>query len=371
MKKALFLSGGGARGAYQAGVLRGICDILNCKETPIDIISSLSAGAINASFLAARIDNFKIATSELSDVWLNIKCEKIFKANNISLIRSVLRNVMSMIFHLQLEGGQYLLDTSPLRALLTKNIDFNKIHSNIHNGHLTAFEMATTCYDLSRTISFYCASSKTNWERSRHIGRKVKLKCEHVLASSAVPLFFPAIKLGKLHYGDGGLRHSAPLRSAINFGADSILVIGTRQVAKATTLLRSRVIKSGISYANILGNMLDAVFLDNLDKDLELLERINTHVDFVSRWSRRKFQWRNIKILYIQPSVDLGIIAQDTERNLPFLLEYLMTSFGAKEQAGEFLSFMLFESAFTQKLIEIGYQDAINQADEIKAFFEV
>jgi NTE family protein len=371
MKKAIYLSGGGARGAYQAGVLRGISDILGTTELPVDIISSVSAGAINASYLAMHADNFSEGTERLSKLWSNISCDQFFKATNFALLESIFRNGLSMMFHMATQNGQYLLDTHPLAETLKSTLDFERINRNIDRGLVKAFEVAAMCYDIGKTVSFVHAyAPPTGFKKIRHFSNNTRIKLEHIMASAAFPLFFPAIKVGKLHFGDGGLRHSAPLRASIKFGADNILVIGTRKAHPPPTSLEAASI-GDISFANVLGNMLNGLFLDNLDTDLRLLNRINQQIDLIPQSERNRLRWKKVNVLYLHPSIDIGKLAAGKRHSMPYLLQYIMKAFGGGEQAGDFTSFLLFEADYCQALISCGYDDAIAQKDQINQFFSM
>lgn len=368
MKKALFLPGGGARGAYQAGVLKGISDILQTKRLPVDIISSLSVGSINASFLAMYADNFAEATSKLIDLWSSLHCENIYKIGNAPLIQSVWRNFMNMLFHRQIKGGQYLLDTSPLKELLTTHIDFAKVNQHIHDNLLQTFEIAAVCYDKAETVSFYqSAQPQAEWHLNRQISRTTDIQCKHVLASSAIPLFFPAIEIDGLHYGDGGLRNMTPLRAALRFGADSILVISTRRVPTLGLIKTAQ--KGSITFAKILSNMLDAAFLDNIDHNIDSINNINCNLKKIPPVCQEKLPWKKIDTLYLHPNTDLGKLADKKRMVMPFLLRYLMNAFGTKGQSNDLLSFLLFEGDYCKEVIELGYDDAMKQRSQIELFF--
>lgn len=368
-KKAIYLSGGGARGAYQAGVLKGVNDIIKSKKIPVDTLSSVSAGSINAAFIAMHANDFTFAVTKLVELWSSLSCGKIFRVGNVSLIQSVLRNIFSMIFHYTVKGGGYLLDTAPLKTLLDSNIDFKKINTHIENGLLSDFEIAATCYNLSENTSFFKSTHpQPCWKRIRHNSCLTNITCHHILASSAIPLFFPAIKIDKFHYGDGGIRLTAPLRAAIKFGADRILVIGTRAMPLIKTPNVTSEMK-GISFATILGNMLNALFSDNLDRDIDLLTKINNSLQLISTEKQKESKWKPIKVLYIYPSRDLAELIKGMEKTLPILLRYLMSVFGSKEQSKDLLSFLLFESKYCKDLIDIGYHDTIALKNNIEEFF--
>lgn len=372
MKKAIFLSGGGARGAYQAGVLQGISEILNCKQLPVEILSSVSAGSINSAFLAVHADDFACGTDKLVKLWSNLHCGKIFDTRNLSLIKSVIRNTSSIAFRFNIPGGQYLLDTTPLKKTLAENIDFDKLNKQINDGKLEAFEVAASCYDIAKTISFYHSRNpdQQDWSRDRHISQKTHIRCDHLLASSAFPLFFPAIKIDDLNFGDGGLRYISPLRASIRMGADAILVIGTRRASPPPASLKSASI-GDITYAHILGNMMNALFLDSLEIDLRLLSRINEHATLIPDSAREQHSWRNIKVLYLHPSIDIGKLAEGKQKVLPSFLRYLMNAFGTTQQSGDVMSFLLFEAAYTKELIDCGYEDALAQREQILRFFSL
>lgn len=368
-KKAIYLSGGGARSAYQAGVLKGISDIIQSKTIPVGILSSVSAGSINAAFIAMHANNFTFAVTKLVELWSSLSCGKIFRVGNISLVKSVLRNMSSMIFHYSVKEGGYLLDTAPLKALLDSNLDFKKINDNIEKGLLSDFEVAATCYDLSENTSFFKSTHpQPCWKRRRHTSCSTNIACQHILASAAIPLFFPAIKIDELHYGDGGVRLNAPLRAAIKLGADHILIIGTRRVPSLEAAITKTQIES-ISFSKILGNMLNALFLDNLDRDIELLTKINDSTQLIPPEKKTESKWKFIKAFYIYPSRDLAELAQGVKKTMPFLLHYLMRAFGSEEQLGDLLSFLLFESEYCKKLIDLGYHDTLAQKNNIEDFF--
>lgn len=369
MKKAIYLSGGGARGAYQAGVLKAIHEVTKAKQLPVQVLSSVSAGAINAAFLAMHAEDFSHGITRIIELWSSLTSKQIFRTSSWSLIKSVLRNTLSMILHYQARGGDYLLDTAPLKKLLDANLNFEKINANIDHGLLTDFDVTTTCYDSSESISFFHSKHLFNhWRRIRHVAYPTKIQCQHILASSALPLFFPAINIDGLHYGDGGIQLLSPLSTAIKLGAEKILVIGTRKTRIFKPPSSTAAI-GDIAFSKILGTMLDTLFLDNLDKDLDLLSRINETIDLIPPKQRKAINWRKIDILYIRPSQDLGDLAEGKFHSLPLMLRYLMSVFGAKEQAGDILSFMLFESTYTNTLIDLGYHDAMNQKEKIEEFF--
>ncbi len=368
MKRALYLPGGGARGAYQAGVLHGIHDILQVKQLPVQILSSVSAGAINAAYLAMHVNDFPFAVSELTNLWSTLSCDKIFATKNSDLIKSIIRNMLSIVLHFIPKKGGYLLDTTPLKNLLDQHLDFDKINRHITDG-LCDFEVATTCYDTAETISFLnSAQTIPCWSRIRHSATQQMIKRDHILASAAFPLFFPPVEMDNLHFGDGGIRLSSPLRAARRLGATDILIISTR--ATPALVPHTRLPQGeNISFAKILGNMLNALVLDNIDRDMELIDKIN-YCSSLQHGDANPEQWRHINALCIRPSIDIGQLAVHKQYTLPLFLRYLLRSFGARNQSGDFLSFLLFESVFCKPLVELGYADALKMKTEILQFFE-
>jgi NTE family protein len=370
IKRAIYLSGGGARGAYQVGVLKAIYDILQVKTIPVDIISSVSAGSINASFLAMYADDFSKGIDQLMSLWTQLSCEQIFKTSAGSLIKSVFRNVSDMVFHFRVPGGSYLLDTTPLGQFLERHIDFHRLNKNIKQGVLSCFEVASSCYDTAQTISFVQSTEpKPDWNTPKHKSLETMFEAKHILASSALPLFFPAVKVDHFHFGDGGLRLAAPLRASIKLGADRILIIGTRRAPVFQSPIGAPEI-GDISFAKVFGNIFNALFLDSLDRDLELLIRINQTLSILSEQERTNSKWKYIDVLFLRPREDLGELAPRFEWAMPFFLRYLASAFGGKNQAGDFLSFLLFESEYAKKLIELGYADARQDEKAIRTFFE-
>jgi NTE family protein len=368
-KKALYLAGGGARGAYQAGVLKAIGQILQIKKLPFDMVSGVSVGSINAAILAENADDFPSALDKLENLWGEIHCQQIYKASNYELSKSVMRNVSTLLIKRKHTG--HLLDTSPLREFIDNAIDFTKITQNISAGNLDTLEILTNCYELSQTISFYDhhAAEFTDWHYPRHSSQRTNIQVDHVIASSALPLFFPTVPLNGFHYGDGSIGLVAPLRGAIRFKVDKIMILGTR--ALPTFADSNSLGKEGeIPFAHILGNMLNGLFLDNLDSDIEMVNRMNEIAVLLSMWKKRRSPWRPIQTLHLRPSKDMAHVAQEHFKTLPMLLRHLLNILGAKRHSGDLLSFLLFERKFTRELLELGFQDTIDNAKTVVEFFD-
>ncbi len=366
VKKALYLAGGGARGAYQVGVLKAINEILTVKVFPFEMLSGVSVGSVNASVLASYAHDFPEAIKRLDNLWHSIRCDQVFNVSNYQLGKSVLRNIGHFIKRQNRSG--YLLDTTPLRDLIHREADFYLLNNNINQGTLETLEVQSSCYETGQTVSFYQnAQSFEDWFYPRHMSKYTKITSDHIMASSALPLFFPPVKIGSYHYGDGSLGLVSPLRGCIRFEMNRIMILGTRQAPSFadTELAESH----HVDFAQILGSMMNGLFIDNLDRDIELVNRMNDIARLLTLWRKHQSPWRPIQALYLRPSMDMAAIAEAQYKSMPALLRFLLNMLGAKAQSGDLLSFLLFESEFTKEIIKMGYKDTIKQADEVADFF--
>lgn len=366
---ALYLAGGGARGAYQAGVLKAISQILQTKVMPFKLISGVSVGSINAAILAENADNFASGVQKLEDLWQNIHCDNIFYAKNYDLSKSIFRNLS----HFFVRGPRptHLLETIPLHLFLNTHINFDLIKTNIEKVLFETLEIITHCYETQQTISFYqhTHANFEDWHYPRHLSRPSNLTLDHIMASSSLPLFFPPVKIDDMHYGDGSMGLISPLRGAVRFNVDKILIIGTRQVHTIDDIEKLKT--KDIGFAHVLGSMLNGLFLDNLDRDVELVNRMNEISHLLSIWKKRSAPWRPIETLHLRPSVDVAKIAQADYHTMPKLLRLLLNIIGAQSHSGDLLSFLLFESTFARDLIDLGYHDTMQSADQIARFFKL
>lgn len=366
-KIALILSGGGARGAYQVGVLKGLAEILPEKKiSPFKIISGVSAGAINSAKLACDIDSFANAVEKLVFLWSQITTDQVFKMDFLSMNK----------FSLGFLGGQKkmdsLLDTSPLLDLLKENCDYTKIKKNLDAQIIESLIITANNYTTGTALSFVQTStSKLNWKDSRRLAVLSEIDSQHVMASSAIPMLFPPVKIGTQFYGDGCIRNSTPCSPAIRMGADKIFVIGVRTQLDSEIANRSEapaLANKPPSMVRILNSLLNAILLDSVEQDVHRIQRINQLVTLSGKDSIKE-GFKEIPALCISPSEDIGELARQQAHHLPRLIRMTISALGSLDEASEILSYLLFEHHFCRKLIEMGYNDTLKSKEQIENFF--
>lgn len=372
-KTALILSGGGARAAYQVGVLKAIAEIqpTDCQN-PFPIICGTSAGAINAAVIGTRADCFHGAVSDLCDIWNNLHSDMIHYVGYTELVKSTLK-VLGAFFTSGYSGGRplSLLDNTPLFHLLSKHINFQKLDSLIEAGHIHALCITALGYSSGQSMNFYQghADIKT-WQRARRIGVPTMLNHQHLMASSALPTLFPAVRIHREYFGDGALRQTAPMSAALHLGADRLLVIGvSNNRSGMLTVPRVKTTHSP-SLAQIGGHLLNSAFIDAMEEDIETLERFNTFLGKLDEEQRNKLNMRPVDVLHIKPSVRFDELAANHIKDLPPSMRTLLKTIGATRSGGgsSLASYLLFETGFCQGLMDYGYQDAMKMKEQIRQF---
>lgn len=369
---ALVLSGGGSRGAYQVGVLSAIADLLpNDSLNPFPIICGTSAGAINALALAGGALHFREAILRLTDVWEDFSCDQAFRTEWHQLLKSAFTFGASQFLGLNRDEPVSLLDNSPLRGLLAERINYNGIAAAIARRRLHAVSITAFGYESGHAVSFYQGRGTIDpWMRHRRVGIPTRLNVDHLMASSAIPLLFRPVKIHREFFGDGAVRQQAPISPALHLGASRVLVIGVSSNLARQQAEEARPRGEPPSLAQIVGHMLNSTFVDSLEGDIELLDKINRMALLVPHSGTRESRsFKPVDVLVISPSKPIDVIAARHRRELPASLRFFLRGSGAiRSTGGSALSYLLFEQGFCRELIELGYQDAMAQQDKLMEF---
>lgn len=375
----LVMTGGGARGAYQAGVLKRVGEIkrVQTQGNPFPIIGGSSAGAINGSALAAGSDDFALVTKVIARLWAELRPSDIFRCDMFSQARNSLTWIVDLSFGGVLGGGnaRSLLDSTPLRHFLSAHLDCDRIQDNIKRGYLYALTISATNYNSGKSYLFIQGmKGHPMWNRSRRVTLATKITVDHVCASAAIPLVFQPVRLrtarGTAFFGDGCIRLQQPLSPVIRLGAKKVLAIGVR--GHNLEHQEEAADNKDPSLAQVMGVLFNVMFLDHLATDIEHLDRLNQLLGSgrISQFGIEGCeQMRPLTSLLITPSVDLSQLAEEHQRDMPYLIQYFVSSLGRDANAcADLMSYLLFTSKYTSALIEIGYNDASKRIDEIEDF---
>lgn len=366
-KRALVLSGGGARAAYQVGVLRAIANLLpHQASNPFQIITGVSAGALNAASIATNAQRLRTGVRALEYVWKNISSEQVYKLDSSGVISNASNWVFSFLSNRRRDTPTSLLDNMPLENLLSKVIKFERVERSIQSGYLEALAITASGYTSGESVSFYQGiDSLKNWEHPHRVGIRTQLTLDHLMASSAIPALFPAVKINREFFGDGAIRQLAPLSPAIQLGADRILVVGvSSKAARPPKGAEPR----NPSLTQILAHILNSAFVDTLTNDSEILRRYNKMVPLIPEElaaQDRALRLRPIQLLDITPSENLNTIASEYFDDLPRALKLFIRDAGSNTV----LSLLLFEKTYCRRIIELGFNDAMEREADILEFF--
>jgi NTE family protein len=368
---AIMLTGGGARAAYQVGLLRGIAR--HFPHLRFEIITGVSAGAINAIFLAAKPGSLADKVEELTDLWCALECPHVFRPNYARLIpfRAALHSVLPGLLTRRPHG---IFNSNPLAGLLAGIFDTDDytgpipgIRENLAEGWLKAIALIGLDYSSGQSVRWLQGRNLEIFEGANHRNVPCQITLNHILASGAIPFAFPAVKIGDRWYGDGGIRLSAPLSPAVHLGARRVLAMSTayqRTPEEASTPS----VRGYPPAAQVLGQLVNAVFLDAIEEDVVRMHRMNEMIDHLPTSERNGF--RRIELLVLRPSRDLGILAGKYQRYLPTSVKLFTRALGADETASpDFVSMLMFEPNYTRELIETGERDVDARVDDLRVFF--
>jgi NTE family protein len=371
-KIGLILTGGGARAAYQVGVLKAVAEFLPRRSrSPFHVICGTSAGALNGVTLAVNAQHFRTGVKYLLGIWNNSHVSDIYRSDVLGVLVNSSRwlsGLLLSVIGFNRMNRISLLDNAPLASFLERTLPCEKIQENIDAGMLHAVSVTASGYGSGHSVTFYQGVTGLKpWKRARRLGMEAKIGIDHLLASSAIPFLFPAVHINREYFGDGSMRQIAPISSALHLGADKVMLMGAWH-AEDEEVRRNRM-DTYPTLAQIAGHALDSIFLDGLEVDLERLERINKTVSLIPESLRSSTDMRHIEILVITPSQPLEKIAERHTERLPWTIRLLLRAAGVMRSSGaNLVSYLLFDKHYSRALIDLGYQDAMKRRDEIMAF---
>ncbi|AYC32231.1 patatin-like phospholipase family protein [Pseudomonas cavernae] len=370
----LILSGGGARAAYQVGVLAAIAELLpDAGHNPFPVIVGTSAGAVNAVGLACGALHFCESVQRLTAVWRAFHTEQIYRSDWAGVLRQASRFVTQHVLGFAGHAPVSLLDSSPLGELLARELDFSGIAAAVRQRRLRAVAVTAFGYESGQAVTFYQGRATIDpWLRHRRVGVPTRLRLEHLLASASIPLIFPPVKVNREYFGDGAMRQAAPISPALHLGANRVLVIGVSgnplEGDANARVVRPRSGKPP-SLAQIGGHLLNSSFIDSLESDIEMVKRLNLMSHLLPVDAPNGLGLKPVEVLVIAPSQPLDQIAARHRAELPRPLRLFLAGPGATQASGAgVLSYLLFEPGYCNELIELGYRDAQTKRAELQRF---
>lgn len=374
-KIGLILTGGGARAAYQVGVLRAIAEFMPHRaRMPFDVVCGTSAGALNAVTLVVNARHFRKGVRYLLNIWNNARVSDIYRSDALGVVNNSLRWLLGLL--LSVLGSNRLnrvsmLDNRPMRTFLEQALPCELIQQQIDAGLVHAVSVTASGYGSGHSVTFYQGVPEIRpWKRARRVGLPTQISIQHLLASSAIPFMFPSVHVNREFFGDGSMRQIAPISSALHLGAERVLVVGVGHGTSDEDEKRAK-IENYPSLAEIAGHALDSIFIDGLEVDLERLRRINHTISMIPEELRGRINLQHVEALVITPSQPLEMIAERHVSNLPWSIRLLLRLVGVRRGGGaNLVSYLLFEKHYCRALIDLGYQDAFKRRDEILRFFE-
>ncbi|MCJ8350128.1 patatin-like phospholipase family protein [Moritella sp.] len=371
-KQGLLLTGGGARAAYQVGALKAIAEFYPRNHgTPFKIITGTSAGAINSCAIACYASCFRLGVKKLEYIWNNFHANQVFQCRFNEISRHLLLTFLSKFQspHVARQPVS-LLNNKPLHQLLDRYLDMRRIDINIQRQHLDAISITASDYNNGDSISFFQGNQQLQeWQRARRCGLRTRLHPHHLLASSAIPLVFPCTQIGRDFYGDGSVHQLSPLSPAIHLGAEKILVIGAEQPPQTFKQGEERQTPSG---ADIAGHLLDTIFTDTLNSDIERLSRINDTLSLTPTSQQSSLSMKPIGLFRVANEHDINAIAAKYFHDLPITIRTLLRTIGVNQGSNSSItSYLMFEQNYTRELINLGYQDVLKQELELRAFLHI
>jgi NTE family protein len=367
----LILTGGGARAAYQVGVLKAIAEFLPRRApSPFPIICGTSAGALNAATLAINAKSFSMGVQYLVNTWKNFHANQIYRTDVVGVFNNAMLWFAGVFFNIigvNRLSKVSLLDNSPLVELLDKMLPCEKIQESIDGGFMRALSITASGYASGQSVTFYQGVNElVPWRRTGRIGMPTQIDIKHLLASAALPFIFPAISINREYFGDGSMRQIAPISPALHLGATKVMIIGVTVNGYA-----ERPDHDYPSLARIAGHALNSIFLDSMEVDLEKLKKTNDLVAIMPEGMRERANLHHVDVLVVSPSQSLEKIAERYVSELPWTIRVLLRFIGARHSGGILISYLLSESKYTRALIELGYQDAQLRREEIMSFIDI